>query len=849
MLGFGSKMKDTQAKLAALDKSQAIIEFNLDGTIIAANDNFLDAFGYRLEDIKGRHHQILVEPNYAKSVEYRNFWDALNQGKTQSNEYKNFGRGGKELWIQATYNPILDSKGKPVKIVKFANFAGQIDAINKSLAVVEFTLDGNLIAANSNFLSTMGYSLDEIIGKHHSMFVDPAEKSSHEYTQFWSNLKRGEHQSAEYKRINKANKEVWLQASYNPITDLHGNLVKIVKYARDVTQSKNEQINASMLKLALDCCTSNMMMADADFNIIYLNQSLVNFLSEAEKDIQKDLPRFNTASLIGQNIDIFHKNPSHQRGMLDKLVSTFKTSILVGGRSFNLVANPIIGANKERIGTVVEWQDGTAIGFTEALNRSQAIIEFQPDGTIINANSNFLSVMGYVLDEIKGKHHRMFVEPAYAGSAEYRRMWEDLNRGEAQTGEFKRIAKGGKEVWINASYNPIMDLKGKVVRVVKTATDVSKMVEVRTENEMGMNEAVKVLTGISEGNLTTKMTLEYNGAFSHIKEAVNSTVDRLCNMVKSINETAYTVNSAANEIAAGSTDLSQRTEEQASSLEETAASMEQITGTVKQNSANAANASDLSNKANTVASEGGKVVEDAVSAMGNIEKSSKKISDIIGVIDEIAFQTNLLALNAAVEAARAGDAGKGFAVVASEVRSLAGRSASASKEIKALINESAAQVQNGSTLINQAGETLKNILESVKQVSSIVFEISNASQEQATGIDEINTAITQMDEVTQQNAALVEENTAAATSMVEQATELSKLMEFFVVDKSDEEGDDEFQVHLEPKQLPKKPITKSKTGTAKSTNQSGVGSKKTMASSNSRNGGAGKDYDNDWQKF
>jgi len=209
--------------------------------------------------------------------------------------------------------------------------------------------------------------------------------------------------------------------------------------------------------------------------------------------------------------------------------------------------------------------------------------------------------------------------------------------------------------------------------------------------------------------------------------------------------------------------------------------MEQITGTVKQNSANASTANDLSSKANKVASDGGAVVQEAVAAMDSIEQSSKKISDIIGVIDEIAFQTNLLALNAAVEAARAGDAGKGFAVVASEVRSLAGRSASASKEIKALINESATQVQSGAKLVNQAGETLQHIVQSVQQVAAIVAEISSASQEQATGIDEVNTAITQMDEVTQQNAALVEENTAAAQSMVEQARALEKMMNFFTI--------------------------------------------------------------------
>ena len=438
--------------------------------------------------------------------------------------------------------------------------------------------------------------------------------------------------------------------------------------------------------------------------------------------------------------------------------------------------------------TKQKLQNADFAGQIDAIGKSQAVISFNMDGTIIEANQNFLSTLGYSLEEVKGKHHSMFVEPHYKSSVEYAQFWDALNRGQYQAAEYKRIGKNGKEVWIQASYNPIMDLNGKPFKVVKYATDVTQMVLTRTENEQGMNEAVEVLKGVAAGVLTRKMELEYKGTFGDIKSALNATIDRLYDTVRKINEAAQAVNSAASEIASGSIDLSQRTEEQASSLEETAASMEEMTGTVKQNSQNAANANDLSMKANSVASDGGKVVEEAVTAMASIEKSSQKISDIIGVIDEIAFQTNLLALNAAVEAARAGDAGKGFAVVASEVRSLAGRSASASKEIKALINESAAQVKTGATLVNQAGSTLKDIVESVKKVTAIVADIANASNEQATGVDEINTAITQMDEVTQQNAALVEENTAAAQSMVEQAKELEKLMSFFTV--SDDEDDD-----------------------------------------------------------
>ena len=697
--------------------------------------------------------------------------------------------------------------------------------VTKSNEDVEHLLTGRLGEFHSSIFNRIGISLAILaIGMAFSFYIIRSiTKSIHSSKDITNRLAKGDYA---------------FEVSGRDRGDEMGAMAKSLDELR-----RNLDTN-TRIKQTLDSVTSNIMMADENLNIVYVNQSLLNALGDAEKDIQKDLPRFSVDKLLGTNIDVFHKNPAHQRGMLEQLSAPVKTSIVVGGRSFNLNAAPLFNQNKERIGTVVEWLDGAATGLSEALNRSQAIIEFQLDGTIIGANNNFLSVMGYTLEEIKGKSHSMFVEASYKGSQEYRKFWEDLNRGEPQKGEFKRVAKNGKPIWLNASYNPIRDLKGKVIRVVKTASDVTEMVTLRTENEMGMNEAVKVLTAISEGNLTQKMENDYQGTFAEIKTAVNATVNRLCIMVKQITDAAKEVNSAASEIASGSTDLSQRTEEQASSLEETAASMEQITGTVKQNSSNAANANELSTKANQVASDGGKVVEDAVMAMANIEKSSQKISDIIGVIDEIAFQTNLLALNAAVEAARAGDAGKGFAVVASEVRSLAGRSASASKEIKTLINESAGQVKTGAELVNGAGNTLKDIVASVKQVASIVSEIASASNEQATGIDEINTAITQMDEVTQQNAALVEENTAAATSMVEQARELEKLMSFFTINSSDAGGEHPNVVSMEEA----KPIAKKVSGKVHTKPSAVNGRAKPAikpASKIAANGG----YDQDWQEF
>jgi methyl-accepting chemotaxis protein len=249
---------DALAQISAISRSQAVIEFNLDGTIISANENFLFAMGYNAEEIVGNHHRMFVDAGYAASPEYVRFWNALARGEYQSGEYKRFGKGGREVWIQASYNPVLDAKGRPYKVIKFAtditkekqqyaDFMGQIEAISKSQAVIEFKMDGTILRANENFLSTVGYSLTEIVGKHHSMFVDPEEAGNIRYRQFWESLGRGEYQAAEYRRVGKGGREVWIQASYNPILDQNGKPFKVVKYATDITEqvkmrNRNERI-------------------------------------------------------------------------------------------------------------------------------------------------------------------------------------------------------------------------------------------------------------------------------------------------------------------------------------------------------------------------------------------------------------------------------------------------------------------------------------------------------------------------------------------------------------------------------------------------------------------------------
>ena len=426
--------------------------------------------------------------------------------------------------------------------------------------------------------------------------------------------------------------------------------------------------------------------------------------------------------------------------------------------------------------TAAKIREAEVTGQLTAIDKSLAVIEFQLDGTIITANRNFLNAVGYSLDEICGKHHSMFVLPTYRDSAEYRAFWTKLGRGEFDSGQYLRLGKGGKEVWLEASYNPILDLRKRPLKVVKYAIDVTNQ---KNENRLILGEATRVISSIAAGDLTAAMQGQFAGDFAKLRDAVNECAVHLKSVVNEIRSAAASVASASTQIAQGNSDLSSRSQQEASSLEETAASVEEMTATVEQNAENARQASQVAKGAREHAEKGGKVVSNAVEAMQGINASSKKISDIIGVIDEIAFQTNLLALNAAVEAARAGEQGRGFAVVASEVRNLAGRSATAAKEIKGLIQDSVAKVEEGSKLVNESGATLGEIVTSVKKVNDIISEIATASEEQSTGIKQVNQAVMQIDETVQQNAALVEQAAAAAESLREQSEILNNLMNTF----------------------------------------------------------------------
>ncbi|HEX4298742.1 MAG TPA: methyl-accepting chemotaxis protein [Devosia sp.] len=418
-----------------------------------------------------------------------------------------------------------------------------------------------------------------------------------------------------------------------------------------------------------------------------------------------------------------------------------------------------------------------AIGRLAAIDKAQAIAEFDLDGRVLTANENFCRAVGYGLDEIKGRHHRMFLDPAEAAGADYARFWDELRAGRGNSGEYRRIGKGGREVRMQASYTPILDVHGKPYKIVKYATDATDA----TARKQAVTVLGEQLSRLAEGDLTASIDETFAGDIEKVRLAFNATVARMRDIVGRLRAASSTLKIATNEILSGANDLADRTGKQAAAVEETSAALEQLSATVSDNAERAASASSKARAVSQIAAETNGVMKQANDAMERISTSSTKISNIIGLIDDIAFQTNLLALNASVEAARAGDAGKGFAVVAVEVRRLAQSAAGASAEVKALIEQSSTEVATGSRRVAEATGKVTSMLEGIHDNSVLIEEITTATSEQSTAIDELTSSVKQVDEMTQHNAALVQQTNASIERTEGQAIELDRIVDVFVL--------------------------------------------------------------------
>lgn len=778
-----------RSRSLAISRSQAVIEFDLHGLVQSVNENFLKLMGYAEAEVVGKHHRMFCEDQYAQSPAYQEFWDHLRAGEVHDGEFKRIGRGGREVWIRASYNPILDGRGRPVRIIKYAmdisaskrqsaEARGKLTALDRTMARIEFDLEGNILEANENFLRLMELSAEEVVGQHHRIFVEPAQARSPAYRQFWQNLAAGNFDRGEYKRLGRNGREIWIQASYNPIMDLNGNPMKVVKFALDITEAKMKAAEFEGRVQAIQRAQL-VLEFDMDGRILWANDQFLQLSHYSLAELEGKSERMLCETAYASSDSHAELWTRLRRG--ESVAGEFKR---LGREQCELWVqasfSPILDPNG-RPNKVVMYANDVSVsklrnaefeGKVKAIGRAQAVIEFALDGSVLSANDNFLKLMGYSLDEIRGRHHRIFCDPAHISSEAYLAFWEKLGRGEFDSGEYKRVCKDGREVWIQATYNPIFDLNGRPLKIVKFATDVTHAKQRNREFESRV-EAVDRGQAVIEFDLdghviranenflrvmgysAREVQGQHHSMFcsaDHIRsqqyrdfwlalnkgEFQSGRFHRIGKFNRDVHiQATYSpilnlrgeperVIKYANDITE-QVELEQEILRKSQAMDGVVSELAQSIAAIAQSSSAA---TDIAQSTQRNAQQGYEALRGSIESIELIQRSSTEISDIVKMIDEISSQTNLLAFNAAIEAARAGEHGVGFSVVAGEVRRLAERSSQAAREIGKLINESVVRISQGCERSQHAKSAFEGIVSSVDQTSKTIHDIANSTQAQ-----------------------------------------------------------------------------------------------------------------------